>query len=296
MLIFVTGAAGFIGRAVTAELINNGHQVLGLSRSDANTEIITKAGGTPHPGDLEDLESLKSGAKASDGIIHLAFIHDFANMAKSTAADRAAIEAMADAIAGTGKPLIIASGILGGPQGVTITEDTVKETSAFSDRELATHLVVKLSTEKQIRGMTMRLSPTVHDAGDWGFITQINNKARETGSAIYVDDGSARWSAVHRTDAAVLFRLAVEKGTAGAVYNAVAESSVPMKDIATLIGKRLQLPVESKSSAEAVQLLGFIGHAIALDAPATSEKTQKELGWTFTQPGLLADMEANYFS
>ena len=297
MRVFVTGAAGFIGRATVEELVKNGHQVLGLARNDANAEKITKAGGEPHRGDLRDIESLKSGAKAADGVLHLAFIHDFSNLAESCAVDRAVIEAFGEVLAGTGKPLVICSGTLGMPKGTLTTEDTEPERDTLmSERSLSSDLLYKLSKEKQIRGSVIRLAPTVHGAGDWGFIPQLINAYRQKGSVIYIGDGSARWPAVHRRDAAVLLRLALEKGKAGASYHGVAEQGVPLKDIAAVISKRLQLPVEGQSVQDAMGTLGFFAHAIGMDNPTSSEKTQQELGWHPTQPGLLADMEANYFS
>lgn len=295
MLVFITGAAGFIGRAVISELLSNGHQVLGLARNNANAEIITNLGGTPHRGDLEDLDCLKSGAKAADGIIHLGFIHDFTQIAKSTRIDREAIAAMGDAIEGTGKPLIIASGIMGGPPGVMLTEDTKKESNSFSDRELSAELVVKLSMEKQIRGMVMRLPPTVHGAEDKGLIPRLISIARQSGFVTYIGDGSARWPAAHRLDTAVLFRLALEKGKAGATYHAVVEQGVPMKDIMGIVSKKLQLPLENKTPDEVAPAMGFLAYAIAMDSPATGEKTKAELGWQPAQLELLADLGANYF-
>lgn len=297
MRVFITGAAGFIGSATVQELIKNGHQVLALARSDANIEILTKLGAEPHKGDLEDLESLKSGAKATDGVIHLAFIHDFSNFAEVCATDRAAIEAMAEVLAGTGKPLIIASGTLGLPKGTLGIEDSepVRD-HPLSDRALSADLVYATSKEKKIRGTVVRFAPTVHGKGDHGFITMLGNAYRQKGSVIYVDDGSARWPAVHREDAAVLLRLALEKGTAGATYHAVAEQGVRIKDLAEVIGEKLQLPLKSESIQEAAGSLGFLGHVIALDNPVSSDKTQKELGWHPTRLGLLADMEANYFT
>jgi nucleoside-diphosphate-sugar epimerase len=296
MRVFVTGAAGFIGRGVVQELLNNGHQVLGLARSDASAEAITKAGGEPHRGDLEDIESLKSGAKAADGVIHLAFVHDFSNYAQATAIDRAAIEAMGEALAGTGKPLVIASG-MGVAKGKLATEDMEHESGGgFSERMKSADLVYALSKEKQVRGSVMRLPPTVHGAGDHGFIPQWIDFARKDGFVTYVDDGSARWPTVHRLDAAVLFRLALEKGPAGATYHAVAEQAVPTKDIAMVIGKHLQLPVEGKPLTEAAGNIGFLAYVASADIPASSEKTQRELGWQPTQPELFADMEAHYFS
>jgi len=296
MRVFVTGAAGFIGRAVVQELLNNGHQVLGLARNDASAEVITKAGAEPHRGDLEDIESLKSGARATDGVIHLAFIHDFSDFARVTAVDRAAIEAMGEVMAGTGKPLVIASGTMLVPKGKLATEDTEPERNTpFSDRARSADLVLTLSKEKQVRGSVIRLPPSVHGAEDKGMIPRMIDLARQNGFVTYVGDGSARWPTVHRLDAAVLLRLALEKGTAGATYNAVAEQGVPIKDITTVMSLRLQLPVESKPLSEAVGTLGFLAYLVGSDNPTSSEKTQRELGWHPTQPELLADMEANYF-
>ncbi|MCJ1482658.1 hypothetical protein MMC06_002824 [Schaereria dolodes] len=297
MRVFVTGAAGFIGRAVVQDLLNNGHQVLGLARSDETAEAIAKAGAEPHRGDLEDIESLKSGAKAADGVIHLAFIHDFQNYARAAAIDRAAIEAMGEAMAGTGNPLVIASGTMMAPKGTLATEDTEAERDTpFSGRALSADSVYALSKEKHIRGLVIRLPPTVHGAEDKGLIPRFINVARQNGVVIYIDDGSARWPAVHRLDAAVLFRLALEKGTAGATYNAIAEQGVPMKDIMAVVGRCLKLPVEGKALGEAVGQLGMLANVMGWDNPTSSEKTQRELGWRHVEGGLLMDMEANYFS
>ncbi|KAL8685345.1 MAG: hypothetical protein Q9218_007822 [Villophora microphyllina] len=297
MKVFVTGAAGFIGKSTVHELIKNGHQVLGLARSDANVSAITEAGGETHKGSLEDTESLKSGAKAADGVIHLAFIHDFSDLDKSNKVDRAAIEAIGEALAGTGKPLIVASGTLGTPPGALSTEDTeqLRNMGSFSERVKAVDLVKALAKDKNIRGMLVRFSPTVHGKGDGGFVPRLIDMARQSGTVLYTGDGSSRWPAVHRDDAAVLLRLALEKGNAGAVYNAVAEQGVSMKDIMTIIGKHLNLPVKGVSVEEASATLSFFAQVISLDNPTSSEKTQKELGWKPDQPGLLADMEENYF-
>lgn len=297
MRVFVTGAAGFIGRATVQELLENGHQVLGLVRNEAQIEAVTKAGAEPHKGDLKDIESLKSGAKAADGVIHLAFIHDFQDYAGACATDRAAIEAMGEVLAGTGKPLVVASGTLGCPKGTLAIEDTEQERDTpMSDRAKSADLVYALSKGKQVRGSVIRLPPTVHGAGDAGLIPALINIYRQKGSIIYIGDGSARWPAVHRDDAAVLLRLALEKGTAGATYHAVADQGVPMKDILGVIGKHLQLPLEGQSVQEAMGALGFLAHLITLDNPTSSEKTQKELKWHPTQSSLLADLEANYFT
>ncbi|KAH0830807.1 hypothetical protein AYO21_10038 [Fonsecaea monophora] len=300
MLVFLTGAAGFIGRATIQELLDHGHQVLGLARSDASAETISKLGAQVHRGSLEDLESLRSGAKQADGVIHLAFIHDFSDYAKAAAVDRAAIEAMGEAMVGTGKPLVIASGTLVAVKGELAVEDAEPDRgTAFETRQGAADLVVKLSKEQGIRGSIVRLPPTVHGKDDGGLIPRFIDISRQTGSVIILGDGSSRWPAVHRQDAAVLFRLALEKGTPGAYYHAVAEQGVPMKDIAGVVGKNLGLPVESKTVEEAMGTLGFLALAFSADNPTSSEKTQRVLGWNpkgSGQPGLLADMEANYFS
>ena len=298
MRVFVTGAHGFIGQAATKELLRNGHKVLGLVRNDEQAETMTKIGAEPHIGNLTDTESLKNGAKATDGVIHLAFVHDFHSFdfAASCATDRAAIEAMGDVLAGTGNPLVIASGTLGNPKGVLATEDTeaVRDMPPHSDRALSAALVYALSKEKQVRGSVVRLPPIVHGAGDWGFIPMITNIARQKGQFIYIDDGSARWPAVHRIDAAVALRLALEKGAAGATYHAVAEQGLSQKDIWTTVAKRLQLPVKGQALEEALPAMGFFAHVISMDNPTSSEKTKKELGWQPTQMELLTDLETNY--
>ena len=297
MRVFVTGAAGFIGSATVHELIKHGHQVLGLVRNEAQIEAMIKAGAEPHKGDLKDIESLKSGAKAADGVIHLAFIHDFSDFAGSCAADRAAIEAMGEVLAGTGKPLLIASGTLTYPAGVLATEDAEPDrNSGLSDRVKSADLIRTLSKEKHIRGAVVALAPTVHGAGDAGFIPRLIGMSRERGSVIYIDDGSARWPAIHREDAAVVLRRVLESGKAGATYHAIAEQGVAMKDIMTLVGKHLQLPVEGKSVQEAMGTMGFFAHVVGKDNPSSNDKTRKELGWEPTKLGLLADMEANYFN
>ena len=296
MRVFVTGAAGFIGSATVQELVKNGHQVLGLVRTDAQAEAMTKAGAEPHKGDLKNIESLKSGAKAADGVIHLAFIHEFNDFAGSCATDYAAVEAMGEVLAGTGKPLIIASGTLNYPKGVLATEDSEPDRNNPLNLRLKTaELVRTLSKEKQVRGLVVCFAPTVHAAGDGGFIPHLIDMSRQRGSVIYIDDGSARWPAVHREDAAVAVRLVLEKGVAGATYHATTEEGVAMKDIMTLVGKHLQLPVVGQSVQEAMGTMGFFAMIVGSDNPTSSEKTRKELGWQPTQPGLLADMEANYF-
>jgi nucleoside-diphosphate-sugar epimerase len=304
MRVFVTGAAGFIGRSVVRELLDHGHKVLGLARSDANAEILNKAGAEVHRGDLKDVESLKAGVRATDGVIHLAFVHDFSDFAGSAKVDREAIQAMAEAIVAKGKenPLVIASGTLGVTSGgklATEDDDPERNGSPMAARYESGDLVYSLSKTSKglVRGSVVRLAPVVHGAEDWGFIPMLVGVSRKNGRACYLGDGSARWPAVHKLDAAVIFRLALEKGTAGATYNAVAEQGIPVKDIVTKIGERLQLPVESlPAGPEAAETLGLMAHLLAMDSPTSSDKTQKELGWKPSHLGLLADMEANYFS
>ena len=297
MRVFVTGAAGFIGQATVKELLAHGHSIMGLARNDANAAIITEAGGTPLKGDLKDIDSLRRGAESSDGVVHLAFIHDFSDFASVCAVDRAAVKAMGEALAGTGKPLVLASGTLMCPKGVLATEDTEPERDnpPFSDRALAADLIYELSKEKAIRGCTIRFAPTVHAEGKGGLTrTLIDMYHEKGGPVVYIGDGSPRWPACHRDDAAVLVRLALEKGKAGSTFHGVAEEGVSMKETMRMVGKHLKLPVESQSVEDAMPALGMFAHLLALDNPTSSEKTRKELGWHPTRPGLIEDFEANF--
>jgi len=297
MRVFVTGAAGFIGQATVKELLAHGHSVIGLARNDANASIITAAGGTPLKGDLKDIESLRRGAEASDGVVHLAFIHDFNDMVNSCAADRAAIEAMMEALAGTGKPFVLASGTLMCPKGVLATEDSEPERGnpPFSDRAMSADLVYKLSKEKGVRGSVIRFAPTVHAEGNGGLTRRLIDIYREKGGpVVYVGDGSPRWPACHRDDAAALVRLALERGKAGSTFHAVAEEGVSMKDTMGMVGKKMKLPVESQSVQDAVPALAMFAYLLALDNPTSSEKTKKELGWHPTRAGLITDFETHF--
>lgn len=298
MRVFVTGAAGFIGRAVTQELIQHGHSVLGLSRNEQNAEILRKLGAEPHNGNLEDPESLRSGAKSADAVIHLAFVHDFSNLSHDLAyrfmIDRQAIQVMGEEL--SGKPFVTVSGTMVYPPRVLATEDTEPSPEGmFAVRNESAKVVDKLCKEKGVLGAHIRLAPTVHDKEDRGFMMMIGNLSKQAGGCYYVDDGSNQWPAVHRSDAAVLIRLAMEKPVfGGVIYNAVAEM-VPTKDFITAIGKKLNLPVEGKLQEEVDKALGFFGHLLGRHNPTSSEKTQKALGWTPTHMGLIADIEQNYF-
>jgi nucleoside-diphosphate-sugar epimerase len=292
MRVFVTGATGFIGTAIVQELIEAGHEVLGLARSDAGARSLAAAGAAVHRGSLEDLDSLKRGAAESDGVIHTAFIHDFTDFAANCAKDKAAIETLGGALAGSNRPLIVSSGVLALAQGRPGTEEDTPN-HAFPRKSEETGLSL---ASLGVRAMVIRLSPSVHGDGDHGFVPRLVALAREKGFALYVGDGQNRWPAVHRLDAARLYRLALEKGTAGGRYHGVADEGVPIRDIAEVIGRRLNVPAVSKSPEEVAAILGFIGQVLAMDSPSSSKRTQDRLAWRPSHVGLIADLErGRYF-
>ena len=295
MRVFVTGATGFIGEALIPELLNHGHHVVALARSDRSAEALSKAGVEVVRGDLEDLECLKRAAKDSDGVIHLAFLLDFAAFDNSVKIDQAAIMAMGEAMAGTSKPLVIASGTLMLPQGQLSTEDTDPDWSTpLSNRTRAETIVKTTLKDMGVRSSAVRLSPTVHGKGDKGFVPMFTDAARKNGFVTFVGDGSGQWPAVHRDDAASLFRLALEKSPPGSIWHATAEQGVRTGDTLETIARKLNLPVETKSVEEAMKLIGFLGSVIDLNVPVSCEKTKKELGWEPKQIGFIADIEQNY--
>jgi nucleoside-diphosphate-sugar epimerase len=303
MRVFVTGASGWIGSALVPELIDAGHQVTGLARSDASAAALTKAGAGVQLGTLDDLDVLRSAAAASDGVVHLAFQHDIAfagGFESAAGADRRAVETFGDALAGSGRPLVIASGTLGVSPGRVATErDGHGHVPAAHGRgpqlrQETAEFTLSLA-DRGVRSSVLRLPPTVHGDGDHGFMASIVGIARGSGVSGYLGDGSNRWPAVHRLDAAHLFRLAVEQAPAGSTLHAVADEGVPIRAIAEVIGRHLGVPVAAIPAGDAAAHFTWLAGFIGLDSPASSALTRELLGWQPTQPGLIEDLDKGHY-
>jgi nucleoside-diphosphate-sugar epimerase len=291
MRVFVTGASGWIGSAVIPELLAHGHQVIGLARSDAAAEKVAASGAEVLRGDVQDLDVLRAGAEQTDAVVHLAFRHDVAwtgHFEDAAASDRSAIEVFGEVLAGTGRPLAIASGVAGLTPGAVPTERDLPA-DEVSPRAASERSALALA-ERGVRSMSVRFAPTVHGTGDHGFIARIVDADRSHGAAGYVGTGENRWAAVHRNDAARLVRLGIEHAPAGSVLHAVAEEGVAMRDIAEAISRRFDLPATAISSAQAGDRFGFLGRFVGLDMPASSAITRELLDWDPTGPTLIEDI------
>lgn len=298
MRIFVTGASGWIGSAVVTELLEAGHDVLGLARSDASAGAIAAAGAEIRRGDLGNLDVLRAAATESDGVIHLAFRHDIAFAGEfdaAVASDLEAIEAFGDALGGTNKPLAIASGVASLKPGALATERDMGEPFAGPGGRVLNERAALALAERGVRSMSVRFAPTVHGDGDNGFIAMLVAADRAAGSAAYIDEGTNRWPAVHRSDAGRLVRLGIERAPAGSVLHAVGEEGVALRDVSQAIGRALDLPVTSITAEQGQAQFGFLAHFLASDMPASSALTRELLGWQPAGPGLIADLEEGHY-
>ncbi|SEC65431.1 Nucleoside-diphosphate-sugar epimerase [Streptomyces sp. 2131.1] len=303
MRVFITGASGWIGSAVIPELIEAGHQVVGLARSEASAEALATAGAEVRRGSLDDLDVLREAAADADGVLHLAFKHDIAfsgDFQGATDADRRAIDAFGDALAGSGKPFVIASGLLGLAPGRVATEEDGQSADPRASaggpggRQENARATLALAS-RGVRSSVVRLPPTVHGDGDQGFVASLIANARDKGVSGYVGDGSGRWPAAHRSDVAHLFRLALENAPAGTTLHAAAEEGVGLRSVAETIGRHLGIPVVSVAPEDAAGHFGWLGAVVSLDSPASSALTRERFGWKPAGPGLVEDLDQGHY-
>jgi nucleoside-diphosphate-sugar epimerase len=296
MRVFVTGATGWIGSVVVRELLSAGHQVVGLARSDKSAAAVTAAGAEVFRGSLEDTDGLRTAAAAADGVIHTGYVHDFSptgNPAAAAALDGQVIAALGDALAGTGKPLVVAGALPPAPPGGISTEEL-----RFPDNPAHPRLseqAMLAAADRGVRASVVRLPPSVHGEGDYWFVPIFIGIARKTGLSAYIGDGSNVWPAVHRVDAARLFRIALEQAPAGTLLNAVADEGVPFREIAEVIGRHLEVPVKSITAQEARDQFGTLAGFAATDVPASSAITRERFGWHPAEPGLIADLDQGHY-
>lgn len=291
MKIFVTGASGFIGSAVVKELVETGHEVIGLARSDESAEVVSNVGAKVLRGSLEDLDTLKLGVFQADAVLHTAFVNDFGNYAKANAVDKAAIEAMGEVLLGTSKPIVVTGGTLGLPK----TNGFVTEDDAASELPRSSEAVAMALAEKNINASVVRLPPSVYGEGRYGLVSLMIEQARKNSLSVYINDGNNRWPTVHRLDAAHLFCLAIKKGLKGMRYNAIGEEGIKMHDIAEMIGEKLNIPVKSISAEEAPKYLEWMTGIVGSEESATAYKTKEQLDWTPIHPSFIENMKESYF-
>lgn len=293
MRVFVTGATGFIGSAIVAELLGAGHEVVGLARSDQAAAALETVGTEVHRGALDDLESLRSGAEEADGVIHTAYIHDFSQIQEAGQTDRRAVETLGAALEGSGRPLVITSGVALIHPGRIVTEEEFADPA--SSHRVGSEEAALSFASRGVRSSIVRPGASVHGEGDHGFVPVLIEIARQRGVSGYIGDGSNRWPAVHRLDAARLYRLALEDAPAGSVEHAVAEQGVATRAIAEVIGRQLDLPVVSVSPGDADEHFGWLARFYAVDAPASSALTRQRFGWEPTHVGLIEDLEQGHY-
>lgn len=296
MRVFITGASGWIGSAVTDELLAHGHQVVGLARSDESAAALEAKGAAAHRGSLDDPDSLAKAAGAVDGVIHLGFKHDFTDFAGAGRTEHAAVQRMLDTLEGSDRPFLLASGLASGVTGRALTEEDASPFHGADSMRGGSENLALSYADRGVRSVALRFSPTVHGFRDHGFTARLAAIAKERGAAGYIGDGSSRWAAVHRSDAARMVRLALEQAPAGSRTHAVAETGVPSRDIAAALGAYLGVPTVSVPAEQADAHFGWLGHFFGMDIHATSDRTRELLGWTPTGPTLLEDIAAGAYA